>query len=77
MDGQNGMAAASMPQIAPLAKYKLVFLGDQVSHRISLTWTFLKLVLVYRERSNFRLTFLYLLISSECRENVDYYSIYV
>jgi hypothetical protein len=25
----NG-AAASIPQIAPLAKYKLVFLGDQV-----------------------------------------------
>ena len=31
MDGGNGVsAAASMPQIAPLAKYKLVFLGDQV-----------------------------------------------
>ena len=31
MEGQNGApAAAAVPQIAPLAKYKLVFLGDQV-----------------------------------------------
>jgi len=33
--GANG-AAASVPQIAPLAKYKLVFLGDQVQHRFFL-----------------------------------------